>query len=877
RAVFEHPTLGALAAEVDRLRRAAQGVEAPPVVPIPRDGDLPLSFAQERLWFVDRMEPGSATYHMPRFARLEGELDVEALRRALDELVRRHESLRTRFPLVDGLPVQRVDPPGPADLVVHDFAALRDDEREEEAARLVREHAQIPFWLESGPLYRLDLAKLGERDHLLLLTLHHVIADGWSLEILWRELGQLYAAFSRGEPSPLPEPRVQYGDFAAWQRTWLTGEVLERQLAYWRRTLRDAPALLELPTDRPRPEVQTHRGAVEAAIIPQDAARAVLALARDEGATLFMVLLAALDVVFSRQSGQDDVVVGTPIAGRTRAETEGMVGLFLNSLALRVSLAGDPTFRELLRRVRETTLDAYAHQDVPFEAVLEEIHPERVLDRTPVFQVMLNLANFAGMAPETADLDGSAGEFPGLAVRGVGRGGEVLGSKFDLTLYAGEGPAGIGLTLVYNPDLFDAARMRALLAQLGAVLGEAAADPARPLSALSLSAGVEEAAPRRAPAPETAETVALPASSAARGEDGAPTETERVVLEIWRDVLDVPEVGLEDDFFDLGGHSLLGVRLLAQVKRRLKVTLPLTALFAHPTPAGLAAAVDGAGKAREFHHLVPLGDPAAGTLPPLFCVHAAGGTVFRYRELAARLGPARPVYALQAAGVSDGREPLRSVDLMAERYLEEVRRAQPRGPYHLAGWSAGGVIAVEMAHRLLAAGEEVAFVGLLDSSTPNAEAAVPDPVVMYLRLAAGLSGAEGPLLDELGNELAGLSSGERLEHLAGWLARHGAESRVGELEGLRQVVEVFRATVTATRRHPLAPYPGRLVLFVAELGRGAGWEAVGLPDQWRPYAPGGLRVELVPGTHIGLVAEPYVGVLAEVIEEVIAGAPAAVA
>jgi thioesterase domain-containing protein len=306
------------------------------------------------------------------------------------------------------------------------------------------------------------------------------------------------------------------------------------------------------------------------------------------------------------------------------------------------------------------------------------------------------------------------------------------------------------------------------------------------------------------------------------------------------------------------------------VKKRLGVTLPLTALFAHPTPAGLAAAVENAGKAREFQYLVPLGDPAAGTLPPLFCLHAAGGTVFRYRELAARLGPARPVYALQAAGVSDGHEPLRSVDLMAERYLEEVRRVQPHGPYHLAGWSAGGVTAVEMAHRLLAAGEEVAFVGLLDSSPPNAEAEIRDPVGMYLRLAAGLTGAEGAVLDELGKELEELAIADRLEHLSRWLARHGSESRVAELDGLRPVVEVFRANVTAARRHPLAPYPGPLVLFCAELGRGAGWEAVALPDRWRPYAAGELRVEVVPGTHVSMVAEPYVGILAEVMEKVMA-------
>ena len=921
RAVFEHPTLAALAAEVDRLRRASAGVEAPPIRPVPREGGLPLSFAQERLWFVDRMEAGSATYHMPLFARLEGALDADALRRALDELVRRHESLRTSFPLVDGLPVQRVAEPHPVDLFPHDFAALRDDEREDEARRLVHEHARIPFNLETGPLFRADLARLGEDNHLLLLTFHHVIADGWSLDVLWRELAALYGAYSQDEPSPLPELGVQYGDFAAWQRAWLKGEVLERQLAYWRRALRGAPPLLRLPTDRARPAVQTHRGAMEAAVLPPQAADAVLALSRREGATLFMTLLAALDVVLARQAGEREVVVGTPIAGRTRAETEGLVGLFLNSLALRVDVSGDPTFAELLRRVRETTLDAYAHQDVPFEAVLEEVHAERTLDRTPVFQVMLNLANFAAEG-------GTAGGLPGLAVHGVDR-GVPLASKFDLTLYAGEGPAGIILRLVYNPDLFDAARMRALLAQVAGVLEQAAADPSRPVSALSLAVGEgavagdgDRAVRTSAGAPagvgelgeiwirgdagewratgergryradgtiEAAVEVDAADSTASAGAstptDAAgtivaggreATETEAVVLEIWRDVLDVPRVELDDEFFDLGGHSLLGVRLLAQVKKRLGVTLPLASLFAHSTPARLAAAVEEAGKARDFHHLIALGDPEAGTLPPLFCVHAAGGTAFRYRDLAARLGPARCVYALQAQGVSDGREPLRTVDVMAERYVDEVRRAWPDGPYHLAGWSAGGVIAVEMAHRLRAMGAEVAFVGLLDSSTPRAEAPIPDPVEMYLRLATGLTGAEGPELEGLAAQLAELPIDDRLEHLARWLTERGAEGRVGELDGLRPVVEVFRANVAASRRHALAPYPGPLTLFCAEWGRGDGWEAAALPDFWRPYAAGGLRVEIVPGTHVTMIAEPYVDVLAEAIEEAITGVPAPV-
>ncbi|HST63409.1 MAG TPA: amino acid adenylation domain-containing protein [Longimicrobium sp.] len=904
RALFEGPRVAELAVRVQEIRRAGLPV-LPPIVPAPRDGDLPLSFAQERLWFVDRMEPGSATYHIPLFVRLEGGLDPDTLGRALDALVRRHESLRTSFPLVDGAPVQRVAPPAPAGLAFHDLSTLRDDEREDEAARLVREQARLPFWLETGPLFRADLVKLGEGDHLLLATLHHAIADGWSLDVLWHELAALYGAFSRGEAPSLPEPRIQYGDFSVWQRAWLQGEVLERQVGFWRRTLQGAPPLLELPADRPRPAVQTHAGAVEQTFLPRDVADAVLALARQEGATLFMVLMAALDLVLSRQSGQEDVVVGTPIAGRTRAETDRVVGLFLNTLALRVSLAGDPAFRDLLRRVRETTLDAYAHQDAPFEAVLEEIQPERAPDRTPVFQVMLNLANFAGAGAVTAAADAPPG-FAGLRVHRVDPGAGVMGAKFDFTLYAGEGPNGIGLHLVYNSDLFDAGRMAALLAQLVAVLKQALEDPARPVSrfvladgrapsgaerelrtAAGLPAGVGEPAEvweRRdgrwaatgqrgryrpdgslAAEPSTPEPEALTAPAAPAPDAGAAlTETEREMLAIWREVLD-EEVELHDDFFDLGGHSLLGVRLLAQVKKRLGRTLALPVLFAAPTPAALSARVDDTGDGRGFVYLVPMGGEE-GTLEPIFLVHPAGGTVFKYADLARHLGPGRPIYAIQAAGVTDGAEPLRTVDLMAQHYLEEVLRLQPQGPYYLAGWSAGGVIAMEMAHRLRAAGHEVALMGLLDTTPPNAEKPIPDPVHLYRRLAAGLSSAEPPDLDALEAGIRALAIDDRLPYLARWLGAHGAESRVQELDGLKPVVEVFRATVAATRRHPLAPYPGRVTLFCAKEARGEGWETTDLPGLWKPFVTGALEVVVVPGTHVTMVNEPNVQEVAAAIQ-----------
>ncbi|HEY0022717.1 MAG TPA: non-ribosomal peptide synthase/polyketide synthase [Longimicrobium sp.] len=477
RAVFEHSVLSELAAEIERLRGTGASAGEGAIAPAPREGDLPVTFAQERLWFVDALDPGSPVYAIPFSYRTTGRLDPHALRRALAKLVRRHEPLRTTLPAVDGVPVQRIGPPPSSfDLPVADLRHLPEEERRAEARRLEAEARRHRFDLARGPLFRASLVRVADAEHHLLLNIHHAIGDGWSLGVLREELSALYGAFARGEPSPLPEPALQYADYAVWQRERLSGAVLERQVEFWRRALDGAPALLELPTDRPRPPVESHRGALERLVVSSDLTAEVHALARREGATLFMVLLAALDVVLGRLAGQKDVVVGTPIAGRTRAETDRMVGLFLNSLALRTDLSGDPSFRELLGRVRETTLSAYAHQELPFERVLEEVRPERSMAHAPVFQVMLNLANFQRGAFQADDLE-VAEASPG----------DDAASKFDLTLYVKERDGGLHVNLVYAADLFDAPRMRGLLSQVEGVLRQAVAAPETRVGALSLA------------------------------------------------------------------------------------------------------------------------------------------------------------------------------------------------------------------------------------------------------------------------------------------------------------------------------------------------------------------------------------------------------
>ncbi|HEX6372562.1 MAG TPA: condensation domain-containing protein, partial [Longimicrobium sp.] len=391
------------------LRMQLQRAQAagPALAPRPRGGaPLPLSFSQQRLWVLDRLDPGSTAFNLHRPLRLTGVLDVAALERALDALRARHESLRTVFAEgADGAPVQVIHPFAPTPLPVEDLSALAEEEREAAVGARVHADAGTGFDLVAGPLFRARLLRLRTDEHVLLLAIHHVIADGWSLGIMARELGALYAAFQAGAPDPLPPLPVQYADYAQWQREHLTGETLEKQRAFWRAALAGAPPALELPTDAPRPPSERHRGRVWRDRIEPALASRIRALAQEEGTTPFAVLLAGLRAVLARWSGQEDVVIGAPVAGRGRTEVEGLIGFFVNTLPLRGPVLADDTFRALVRREKAATLAAFDHQDLPFERIVEELRIPRDLSRNPVFQVSLMLQNTRAEAERLAGIE----------------------------------------------------------------------------------------------------------------------------------------------------------------------------------------------------------------------------------------------------------------------------------------------------------------------------------------------------------------------------------------------------------------------------------------------------------------------------------------
>lgn len=445
-----------------------------------RSGGTPLSFAQERLWFLEQLQPGQVAYSLAGAVRLRGVLDRKALDRTLATLVARHEALRTTFRLAGDMPVQVVSEAGPVQLAVVDLCDMSPAERERAAVSQALVEARRPFELEVGPLFRPTLYRLAPDDHVLLFCMHHMISDGWSVGVMVREIGQCYEAYLRGKEPLLPDLPIQYPDYAAWQREYLEGNALAQDLDYWKRALADLQTL-ELPSDRPRPAEATMKGARCRFTLSRTLADRLREVGRSEGATLFMTLLAAFAVLIGRYTGQDDVAVGSPIAGRDRTELEGLIGFFVNTLVLRTNLSGDPSFRGVLKRVKETCLGAYAHQNVPFEKLVEAVRPERDLSRNPLFQVMLALQNvpvqpleLTGLRLEPVDLDRGA-------------------SQFDLTLFLREVEQGLDGVWEYSTDLFDRSTIERMTGHVQTLLEGVGADPDQRIGTLPMLTSGEQA------------------------------------------------------------------------------------------------------------------------------------------------------------------------------------------------------------------------------------------------------------------------------------------------------------------------------------------------------------------------------------------------
>ncbi|MEH1813038.1 MAG: amino acid adenylation domain-containing protein [Nostoc sp.] len=474
RELFARATIAELAQSIGQLQQQDLKLSTPPILPRAENAQLPLSYAQQRLWFLDQLQPLGGLYNIPLTLRLVGTLNQAALEQSLQEIIHRHEVLRTNFITVEGKPSQVIQAQTNWTLSIIDWQNLPTSEKEIATQQLVQKQAIQAFNLANEPLVRATLVVLSETEHALLVYIHHIVSDGWSMGVFIKELAALYNAYSQGQPSPLAPLPIQYADFAIWQRQWLQGDVLQSQLSYWQQQLADAPTLLSLPTDQPRGAVQTYHGAYQAIALSKKLSIALKQLSQKESVTLFMTLLTAFQILLWRYSGQDDICIGTPIANRNRAEIEGLIGFFINTLVLRTRLDGNPSFKQLLSRVREVALSAYAHQDLPFEMLVEALQPERNLSHNPIFQVWFNLQNLADTQLELF----------GLSVEPILM--SEAASKFDLSLYVAEHEQGITLQLLYNADLFTSERMVEMVQQFHHLLNQIVVDADSAIASYSL-------------------------------------------------------------------------------------------------------------------------------------------------------------------------------------------------------------------------------------------------------------------------------------------------------------------------------------------------------------------------------------------------------
>lgn len=686
----------------DRSRLADLLAQASPTI-------YSASLAQQRLWFLQQLQDGSGAYNVHLGLWLRGSLNLNALQASVGELVKRHDSLRTAFRLERDTLQQVVENESIASvqITLTDVTGAADPIAE--AYQLARREVEQPFDLSKAPLYRVRLFRVTPLDHVFLCTMHHIITDAWSVEIFARELGALYASFSRGQSSSLSPLPIRYGDFAEWQLEWFHTDRVQQQLAYWKNKLQGAPALLDLPTDAPRPAEQTFAGAVQSARISGDVIKRLKTAAIRFEATPFMVELAAFKVLLHRYVKQPDVVVGIPVAGRNQVETEGLMGFFVNTLVLRDDLSGNPTFADVVAQVKETILGAFSNADVPFEKIVEVLQPERNLGFNPIFQVMFATLKAAVRSHTFGDLTA----YPYVV--------SAESSIFDLSLTLVEDiDQQWWAQIEYNTTLFSQERIGRMLSDYTSLLEGIVAVPeahilALPVPSVPAADLLSLASADGLPKENRSTTAAAVRKPSARRLEPTGRE-QKLLVEIWKHVLGISEVGIRDSFFDVGGHSLMAARLVAHIHEITGKQIPVSAIFRAPTIEAFAPLL------RE-DSAVPQPDPLLMKLQegddkiPFFAVAAPGVDTFGWALLARQLGRDQSVYKVQALApvVLDRPFTKEELQTLAQECIAAVRSVQPHGPYCFGGMCEGALIAQEMILELEAQGEQVGCFAIFDT------------------------------------------------------------------------------------------------------------------------------------------------------------------
>jgi thioesterase domain-containing protein/acyl carrier protein len=830
--------------------------QAPPILPASDPSNLALSFPQERLWILDQLNSGSAAYNIPFAFRIAGDLDLTALEQSLHALLERHTVLRTSFTTQPEKVIQVIAPKPEIPLQVVDLQHLERAEREAAALHLAQEEAQRPFNLSQGPVFRVSLLQLDDQDYLLLMTVHHIVFDGWSEGVLWRDLKTLYDAFQAKKPSPLEELPIQYKDFAGWQRQWLQGDFLEALRSYWKQQLHGLPSELHLPLDHPRSDSPTYQSECQTQVISVELTQSLKQLSRQQGATLFVILLAAFMVLLQRYTEQDDLFICSPVANRNRKEFKDLVGYFVNLLVLRGDLSGNPSVIELLGRVRQSVTGSFAHQDFPTQQLPDCL--ERQLALSQVMFVFQNTPQqtleLSGLKVETVAMDNGTADF-NLSLSMIEESGHLKG------------------VWKYDTDLFDRSTIQQMQTHFQVILAQMVYHPTHPIGSLLLLDETEQ----RWLQDKRQNYQPVIRQRPLNTSDDRTHVSPRDVLELrmtnlWEKTLGIQGISVKDSFFDLGGESLAAMRLFADIKKEFGITLPVNTLVAAPTVEQLTDLLRQTDRKTDGDRsLVPL--QVRGSKPPLFLVPPGAFTVLHFTRLLRYMEPDQPIYGLEHEGLDGKGIPYIRVEDMAAHHIQEIRSLQPEGPYFLAGRCFGGTVVFEMAQQLQAQGQEVGLLAILDTQTPpdlERSDTHSDPQQSPSQLKQKPKGQywqrlvthlqQGRLLptDRVQRWVKGLL----------WTILVKAAKRKPVFVQLQTMLfprlpqEIiidltFAAHKKARRDYTPKVYPGKITLF-----RTVEYPAAS-ESKWAKIAGGGLDCRMIPGDHKTMFREPNIQVVAE--------------
>lgn len=811
--------------------------QSPPLQPTARDQLLPLSFPQERLWWISQLNPEGSSHNLSLAYRIIGPLQVEALQHSLQTVIQRHEVLRTYFPSPTDQPVQQIENSARLDLQVVDLRSLGGDAAHLEARALATTLIQRPFDLTQDLPIRAALLHLDQQEYGFLLVIHHIAFDGWSEGLLCQDLAQAYAAFTQQQQPDLAPLPIQYGDFAAWQRQWLQDELQTTLLNYWTNHLDGHLAVPNLPV-QPSTATSGQGSASQTLVLDRAQTKVLRTFSQQRGATLFVTLLTAFKVLLHHYCEQDVLMVCTPVANRNRSELKTLIGYFVNLLLLQTDVSGDPSFDTALQQVRQTVTQAFAHQDLPVQQVVSQFKGTGAVSR-----VMFALQN-TPQHPLT---------LTGVTVEPWSVGGEM--ADFDLFLSITDLGETLKATVKYNATLFEVDFIQTLLEHFRQVLQQAIIDAEQPLSAYLTFTPVERQQLRQQR--QTRQALTQVGKGSTGSADMPRDEVETALVEIWEALLGI-RPRRQDNFFELGGQSLVAVQLLGEIETRFGKKLPLNTLLGAATVEQLAEVIRESEATQLWPVLVPLRTGAAATKPPLFGIHGIGGGVLFYREIAESLDADIPVYGLQSLGMDGIQTPLERVEDMATLYIKEMRQVQRHGPYHLAGYSFGGFIALEMAVQLQAVGETVAFLAMLDAPTPD------------------LAQRQPSLWEYASTHLINLwreAPDRKLKYVLGrmkWLQiKQKVQNRDYEAELQRQnpnlrMYQVLKPNYRAADRYVAKPYEGHISVFRATLqtSRCARYPYLG----WDAYART-VEAMTVPGDHYSLVKKPNAKVLGTLLND----------